>query len=121
VSRTALVVDDSASMRAMIAHTLETAGWKVLQGEDGQKAATLLDGRAIDVVVTDLNMPGMDGIALIKHIRAQPPYRFTPVLMLTTESHEVRKQEGKRAGATGWIVKPFHPDQPVAVIAKVVR
>jgi two-component system chemotaxis response regulator CheY len=121
VKRTALIVDDSPSMRAMVAHTLETAGFQVLQGEDGQKASQLLDGRHIDVVVTDLNMPVMDGITFIKHLRTLPSYRFTPVLMLTTESQESRKLEGKKAGATGWLVKPFNPEQLVGVINKVVR
>lgn len=105
----------------MVAQTLKAAGFQVLQGEDGQKAAQLLDGRHIDVVVTDLNMPIMDGITFIKHLRRLPPYRFTPVLMLTTESQESRKQEGKKAGATGWLVKPFNPEQLVAVIGRVVR
>ena len=108
-------------MRAMVAHTLEVAGFQVLQGEDGDKASKLLDGRQIDIIVTDLNMPVMDGIAFIKHLRGLPGYRFTPVLMLTTESQETRKLEGKKAGATGWLVKPFNPDQLVAVIGKVVR
>jgi two-component system chemotaxis response regulator CheY len=108
-------------MRAMVAHTLRVAGFDVLQGEDGQQASQLLDGRHIDVIVTDLNMPVMDGITFIKHLRGLPTYRFTPVLMLTTESQESRKQEGRKAGATGWLVKPFNPDQLVAVIGKVVR
>lgn len=121
MNRIALIVDDSPSMRAMVAHTLASAGFEVLQGEDGRQATAFLDGRHIDVVVTDLNMPVMDGIALIKHIRAQPGYRFTPVLMLTTESQETRKLEGKKAGATGWLVKPFNPEQLIAVVGKVVK
>jgi two-component system, chemotaxis family, chemotaxis protein CheY len=121
VTRTALIVDDSPSMRAMVAHTLEVAGFQVLQGEDGQQAAQLLDGRHIDVIVTDLNMPIMDGIQFILHVRSMPGYKFVPVLMLTTESQESRKLEGKKAGATGWLVKPFNPEQLVAVIGKVIR
>jgi two-component system chemotaxis response regulator CheY len=121
VKRTALIVDDSPSMRAMVAHTLEVAGFQVLQGEDGQKALAHLDGRQIDIIVTDLNMPVMDGITFIKNLRGLPGYRFTPVLMLTTESQESRKLEGKKAGATGWLVKPFNPDALIGVINKVVR
>jgi two-component system chemotaxis response regulator CheY len=121
VNRTALIVDDSASIRAMLAFTLQEAGYAVLQADDGQNATKVLDGRKIDLVITDLNMPRMDGFGLIKHIRAQPAYRFIPILMLTTVSNEDRKAEGKKTGATAWLVKPFDPGQLMAVVAKVVR
>lgn len=121
MNKTAIVVDDSQVMRAMVALCLEKAGFAVLQGEDGEKASKHLDGRRIDLVVTDLNMPVMDGFTFIKLLRGKPAYRFTPVLLLTTESRDSVKAEGKKVGATGWLVKPFQPDQLLAVIAKVVR
>ena len=121
MTRTALIVDDSSSIRAMLAFTLQRAGFAVVQADDGQSALALLDGRKLDLVITDLNMPRMDGMALIRHIRTQPSYRFVPTLMLTTVSAEDRKAEGKKTGATGWLVKPFDPDQLMAVIAKIVR
>lgn len=119
--KTVLVVDDSQSMRQMVAFTMKEAGYTVLEGGNGQEALDQLGGRKVDLVVTDLNMPVMDGISLIKQIRAQPANKFTPILMLTTESQEAKKQEGKAAGATGWMVKPFDPQQLLGVVAKVVR
>jgi two-component system chemotaxis response regulator CheY len=121
VTHTALIVDDSSSIRAMLAFTLQEAGFAVLQADDGRNATKLLDGRRIDLVITDLNMPNMDGFALIRHIRALSGYRFVPILMLTTVSNEERKAEGKKTGATAWLVKPFDPEQLMAVVAKVVR
>jgi two-component system chemotaxis response regulator CheY len=119
--RNALVVDDSVSMRQMVAQTLRSGGFTVLEGANGQEALKHLDGRQIDVIVTDLNMPVMDGITFIKETRQRTSYKFTPILMLTTESQEGRKQEGKKAGATGWLVKPFDPNSLLGVIARVVR
>jgi len=121
LTRTALIVDDSSSIRAMLAFTLQEAGFAVLQADDGQNATKVLDGRQIDLIITDLNMPNMDGFALIRHIRALPAYRFVPILMLTTVSNEERKAEGKKTGATAWLVKPFDPEQLMAVVAKVIR
>jgi two-component system chemotaxis response regulator CheY len=118
--KTALVVDDSTSMRQMVAFTMKEAGFDVLEGENGEDALARLDGRSVQLVVTDLNMPVMDGITLIKELRARPQYKFTPILMLTTESQDAKKQQGKAAGATGWIVKPFNPQQLLQVVAKVV-
>lgn len=118
--KTALIVDDSNSLRQMVAFTLREAGFEVLEGADGQEGLDRLDGRKVDLVITDLNMPRMDGIQFIRGLRAKAQYKFTPVLMLTTESADGKKQEGKSAGATGWIVKPFDPQRLLQTVAKVV-
>jgi two-component system chemotaxis response regulator CheY len=115
-----LAVDDSASMRQMVTFTLKGAGHEVIEAEDGVVALKAAKGKKVDIVVTDVNMPNMDGISLIKELRALPDYKFTPILMLTTESGDNKKQEGKAAGATGWIVKPFNPEQLLATIKKVL-
>ena len=117
---TILTVDDSASMRQMVAFTLKGAGYEVAEAADGQEALQLCQGRRFSLVLTDVNMPRMDGISLIRALRALPSYKFTPILMLTTESAADKKAEGKAAGATGWIVKPFNPDQLLATIKKVL-
>jgi two-component system chemotaxis response regulator CheY len=117
---TILAVDDSASMRQMVAFTLKGAGYNVVEADDGVNALKAAKGKKVDLVVTDVNMPNMDGIALIKELRRLPEYKFTPMLMLTTEAGDGKKQEGKAAGATGWIVKPFNPDQLLATIKKVL-
>jgi two-component system chemotaxis response regulator CheY len=117
---TILAVDDSASMRQMVAFTLKGAGHEVIEAPDGVAALATARGKKVDLVVTDVNMPNMDGIALIRELRQLSSYKFTPILMLTTESTDGKKQEGKAAGATGWIVKPFNPDQLLATIKKVL-
>lgn len=119
--KTALVVDDSASMRQLVSFTLKSAGFDVVEGNNGRDALAQSEGKAVDLVVTDLNMPEMDGITLIKQLRAKPAFKFVPILMLTTESQDAKKQEGKAAGATGWMTKPFNPDQLLQVVSKVVR
>ena len=121
MSKTALVVDDSTSIRQMVAFTLKQAGFDVIEGMHGEDALTNVNGKSVDLVITDLNMPVMDGMTLIRNLREKPQFKFTPILMLTTESQETRKQEGKAAGATGWIVKPLEPDKLLQVVAKVVR
>jgi two-component system chemotaxis response regulator CheY len=121
MSKMALVVDDSTSMRQMVAFTLQQAGFQVIEGSDGQDALGKVSGKSVNLVVTDLNMPVMDGITLIKELRKTANFKFTPILMLTTESQDSKKQEGKSAGATGWLVKPFNPDQLLQVVAKVVH
>ncbi len=121
MSKTALVVDDSASMRQMVNFTLQSAGFNTLEGCNGVQALAVSENQAIDLVVTDLNMPEMNGIDLIKQLRAKPEFKFTPIILLTTESQDAKKQEGKAAGATGWMVKPFNPDQLLTVVKKVVR
>jgi two-component system, chemotaxis family, chemotaxis protein CheY len=121
MSKTALVVDDSPTMRQMVAFTLTNAGFKVVEAEHGKDAVNkVAAGPKMDIVITDLNMPEMDGIGLIKELRKMAAFKFTPILMLTTESAADKKQAGKEAGATGWIVKPFNPDLILKIIAKVL-
>ena len=116
-----LVVDDSASMRQMVSFTLKGAGHSISEAPDGRQALMLAKSdSSIDLVLTDVNMPVMDGISLVKELRGLASFKFTPILMLTTESGAAKKGEGKSAGATGWIVKPFSPDQLVATVNKVL-
>lgn len=115
-----LAVDDSASMRQMVTFALKNAGYEVVEAVDGQDALQAAKSNKVNLVITDVNMPNMDGISLIKELRTLPDYKFTPILMLTTESAPHKKQEGKEAGATGWIVKPFDPDQLLTTINKVL-
>jgi two-component system, chemotaxis family, chemotaxis protein CheY len=119
--KTILIADDSESVREVVSYTLENAGYKVLIGTDGQDALKHLNGSPIDLVVTDLHMPNMDGIELIKSIRANTNYQYIPILFLTTESQQNKKEEAKAAGATGWIVKPFVPEKLLTTIQKVIR
>ena len=115
-----LAVDDSASMRQMVSFTLKGAGYDVVEAADGVEALNIAKSRAVNLVITDVNMPNMDGISLIRELRSLPSYKFTPLLMLTTESGAQKKQDGKAAGATGWIVKPFNPDQLINTVKKVL-
>ena len=115
-----LAVDDSASMRQMVAFTLKAAGFDVAEAEDGKAALELAQKSKFNLVLSDVNMPNMDGLTLVKSLRQLPDYKFTPMLMLTTESTPEKKLEGKAAGATGWLVKPFNPDQLIATIKKVL-
>lgn len=115
-----MTVDDSASVRQMVSFTLRQAGYDVLEAADGEDALTKLTGNTVHLMITDLNMPVLDGIGLIKAVRTGPSHKFIPIVMLTTESQDQKKQEGKAAGATGWIVKPFKPDQLLAVVKKVL-
>lgn len=117
--KTILTVDDSASVRQMVKFTLAEAGYAVIEAVDGQDALAKL-ASPVNLVITDLNMPNLDGIGLIRRVRANPSCKGLPILMLTTESQESRKQEGKAAGATGWIVKPFTPQQLLAVVKRVL-
>lgn len=115
-----LAVDDSSSMRQMVAFTLKGAGHQVVEAADGQDALNKAKSQKFDLVITDVNMPIMDGITFIRQLRGEPSYKFTPMLMLTTESSMDKKAEGKAAGATGWIVKPFNPDQLLNTVKKVL-
>ena len=115
-----LAVDDSQSMRQMVSFTLKGAGHDVVDAVDGVDALNKAKNDRFDLVLSDVNMPNMDGIALIKELRKLPAFKFTPILMLTTESASDKKMQGKEAGATGWIVKPFNPDQLLATIKKVL-
>jgi two-component system chemotaxis response regulator CheY len=121
MAHTLLIVDDSASMRQMVSFTLKDAGYDVIAATNGKDALTKLDGAKISMVITDLNMPEMDGIELIKQLRAKAGFKFTPIIMLTTESQDSKKMAGKQAGASGWIVKPFKPDQLLDTVKKFVK
>ena len=120
MSKTVMIVDDSASVRQVVAIALKGAGYEVLDACDGQDALTKLDGRKIHLIISDVNMPSMDGISFVKEVKASPAYRFTPVIMLTTESTDEKKQRGKEAGARAWVVKPFQPQQMLDAVAKLV-
>jgi two-component system, chemotaxis family, chemotaxis protein CheY len=115
-----MTADDSASVRQMVAFTLKQNGYEVIEAVDGQDALQKLSAKKVDMLLTDLNMPKLDGIGLIKGVRASALNKFIPIVMLTTESQDSKKAEGKSAGATGWIVKPFKPEQLIAVIKKVL-
>jgi two-component system chemotaxis response regulator CheY len=121
MSKMIMTADDSASVRQMVSFTLKQAGYEVLEAVDGEDALVKLRESEVNMLVTDLNMPKIDGIELIRLVRNDPRYKFMPIIMLTTESQSAKKQEGKNAGATGWIVKPFRPEQLLAVIKKVLR
>ena len=120
MSKVIMTVDDSASVRQMVSFTLRDAGYSVIEAVDGNDALSKLSGASIHMVITDLNMPNLDGIGLIRELRGIPACKFIPIVLLTTESQIEKKQEGKAAGATGWIVKPFKPDQLLAVVKKVL-
>jgi two-component system, chemotaxis family, chemotaxis protein CheY len=119
--KTIMTVDDSASLRQMICVVLRGSGYQVVEAVDGADGLCKLANRELDLVLTDVNMPKMDGLEFTRRLRAMPQYKFTPIVLLTTESHLDKKQQGKAAGATAWIVKPFDPDQLLAVVKKVMR
>jgi two-component system, chemotaxis family, chemotaxis protein CheY len=121
MSKRILVIDDSESMRVLVTMILESAGHKVQPAVDGADALNFLDGRDFNLIVTDLNMPNMDGISFITHVRTLDRYKAIPIIMLTTESLTSFKERARSAGATGWIVKPFVADELLQVINKVVR
>jgi two-component system chemotaxis response regulator CheY len=114
-----MAVDDSKTMREMVSFTLRSAGFEVSEAEDGRKALTAIEAAPVDLVITDLNMPNMDGATLIRSLRANPRFRGTPILMLTTESDPEKKADGKAAGATGWLVKPFDPQKLVDLVRRL--
>lgn len=116
-----LAVDDSATMRQLVKMTLTRSGYDVLEAEDGAKALQKATADIFDLVLSDINMPVMTGIELLRSLRKLAQYKFTPIVLVTTESQVEKKQEGKAAGATGWIVKPFEPEQLLAVVTKVLR
>ena len=119
MTKTILTVDDSATVRQMVSFTLKASGYEVIEATDGQDALTKLN-QPLNMVLTDLNMPSLDGIGLIKKLRAHATCKYMPIVVLTTESEAAKKQEAKAAGATAWIVKPFRPEQLVAVVQKVL-
>jgi len=119
MSKTILVVDDSASLRQVVNIALTGAGYKVIEACDGKDALGKLNGDKINLVISDVNMPNMDGITFVKELKKLPNYKFTPVIMLTTESQEGKKAEGQAAGAKAWVVKPFQPAQMLAAVSKL--
>lgn len=119
MSKRVLTVDDSKTMRDMIAFTLRQAGYEVIEATDGKNALEALAQSKVDCIITDLNMPEMDGLELIRRLRANAAYGATPILMLTTESDSEKKNDGRAAGATGWLVKPFNPEKLVQTVSKV--
>lgn len=120
MSKTILTVDDSASIRQMVSFTLKSAGYTVMEAVDGADGLSKAKMKSVDLVLTDQNMPNMDGLTLIKSLRMLPQYKSTPILMLTTESSDAMKASGRAAGATGWLVKPFDPQKLIEVVKKVV-
>jgi two-component system chemotaxis response regulator CheY len=121
MSKKILVIDDSESIRELVSMVLENGGYAVDRGSDGLSALKLLDGRKVDLIITDLNMPNVDGISLIREVRKMNQYTTTPILILTTESQTALKEEAKAAGATGWVIKPFAGEKLLAVINKVIK
>ncbi len=120
MSKTIMVVDDSPSVRQMMSFTLENAGYAVVEAEDGEDALKKLVGSTVNMIVTDLNMPNINGFELIRSIRSKSDHKYIPIVVLTTEYHESKKKKSKEAGATGWITKPFKPDQLLDVIKRVI-
>lgn len=120
MGKTVMIVDDSASLRAVVGIALKGAGYDVIEGSDGKEALGKLNGQKVNLIISDVNMPNMDGIAFLSAVKQMPNYKFTPVIMLTTESQEERKRQGQQAGAKAWIVKPFKPDLLLSAVQKLV-
>lgn len=120
MSKTILIVDDSASVRSVVGIALRGAGYDVIEACDGRDALSKLTGQKIHLIVSDVNMPNMDGITLVKEVKKLPSYKFTPICMLTTEAEQSKMEEGKAAGAKAWIVKPFQPPKLLNVVSKLV-
>ncbi len=119
MSKTVMIVDDSASVRRVVGIALKGAGYTVIDGCDGRDALAKLTGQKVHLIISDVNMPNMDGITFLKAVKQLPAYRFTPVIMLTTESEESKKREGQAAGAKAWVVKPFQPDQLIGAVQRL--
>lgn len=119
MAKTIMIVDDSASMRQVVGIALKGAGYEVLEGRDGKDALTKLTGQKVHLIISDVNMPNMDGISFVKEVKQRAAYKFTPIIMLTTESDESKKREGQAAGARAWVVKPFKPEQLLAAVQKL--
>jgi len=121
MAKTILIAEDSASMRQLISFTLKAAGFDVIESEDGKDALSKVNGTQIDMVISDLNMPTMDGIELLKQLRSDANFKFTPIVMLTTESQASKVVEAKLAGVSGWIIKPFDPEKLIETVKKFVK
>lgn len=120
MAKTIMIVDDSASLRQVVGIALKGAGYDVIEGRDGQDALSKLTGQKVHLIISDVNMPNMDGISFVTAVKQMPNYKFTPVIMLTTESDEAKKRQGQAAGAKAWVVKPFKPDTLLAAVQKLV-
>jgi two-component system chemotaxis response regulator CheY len=120
MSKTIMVVDDSASLRQVVGIALRGAGYEVIEGADGKDALSKLTGQKVHLIISDVNMPNMDGISFVKALKQLPAYKFTPVIMLTTESQEAKKAEGQAAGAKAWVVKPFSPEVMLNAVQKLI-
>lgn len=120
MSKTILIVDDSDSLREVVGIALKNAGYEVIEGADGQEGLNQLDGKKIHLIISDVNMPNMNGIEMVKKIKDMSAYKFTPIIMLTTESGEGLKDEGRSAGVKAWMVKPFKPEQMLDAVSKLI-
>lgn len=120
MAKTILIVDDSASLRQVVSIALKSSGYDVIEGVDGQDALTKLKGQKVHLIISDVNMPNMDGITFVKEVKKLPEYKFTPVIMLTTEAGEDKKAAGQAAGAKAWVVKPFKPEQMITAVSKLI-
>ena len=120
MAKTIMIVDDSASLRQVVGIALRGAGYDVLEASDGRDALGKLKGQKVHLMISDVNMPNMDGISFVKAVKQIPAYKFTPVVMLTTESQDSKKKEGQEAGAKAWVLKPFKPEQMIGVVQKLV-
>lgn len=120
MAKTILIVDDSASLRQVVAIALKGAGYDVIEGSDGNDGLSKLDGKKINLIISDVNMPGMDGLTMVTEIKKMPNYKFTPIIMLTTEAGADLKARGKAAGVKAWVVKPFKPDQMLDAVSKLI-
>ncbi len=119
MAKTIMIVDDSASMRQVVGIALKSAGYEVIEGRDGKDALSKLTGQKVHLIISDVNMPVMDGIEFLKAVKQMGPYKFTPIIMLTTESAEEKKRQGQAAGARAWVVKPFQPEQLLGAVQKL--
>ncbi|MFJ5235663.1 response regulator [Pseudomonas sp. NR3] len=120
MAKTIMIVDDSASLRQVVSIALKSAGYDTVEACDGKDALSKLDGRKLHLIISDVNMPNMDGLSFVRAAKQLPAYKFTPVIMLTTEVSDARKQEGQAAGARAWVVKPFQPAQMLTAVSKLV-
>ena len=120
MAKTIMIVDDSASLRQVVSIALKSAGYETVEASDGKDALSKLDGRKLHLIISDVNMPNMDGLSFVKAAKQLPAYKFTPVIMLTTEVSDAKKQEGQAAGAKAWVVKPFQPAQMLTAVSKLI-
>jgi len=120
MAKTILIVDDSSSLRNVVKIALVDAGYDVIEGGDGNEGIKALDGRKVHLIISDVNMPNMDGITMVKEIKTMANYQFTPIIMLTTEAGDDIKSQGKEAGVKAWVVKPFKPDQMLNAVSKLI-